>query len=574
MAYSALFHYCVMKSKALLIGALLFGTIAMAQIGIGTTNPAPSSILELSSSTKGFLPPRMTNAEYNAINQPAEGLVIYCTDCTKKGLLIYNGISWSPLVYTLPPYNSVLPVISSTPTNFLTTDTNIQFSCSVPVFVGANSISYQWFYNNTPVPGATSTSYVHQNLSNDNTFYCAVTATNTYGSTTVNSNSIVVSNTISNSSPPVVTYTNGIATVTNGTWVNTNLSFSYQWQKNGVNISGATTSTFTPNQQELWGILTCVVTGFDALNSGTATSNPVYPQGYDKMEFTKAGYTFSAIHSDEFLGTQLDLNKWKTSFNTWQGRGARFTPSNVSVQNGTLQLKSSVLNTTKLQELYTRINFLHTGSTTPVDINTWSAFNYPTWNNNAINTDLNNLNNLGMDAIGAAAVLSKNADAARGYYEVRIKTSAIALSSAFWFTGNGSELDVTESQGGVAINDVNYQNTIPYKIYANGWDTTAWTCLCGIPPYTAPVKLYEQYFVLGFLWDTTEMKVYYNDQLVITTPLNMNPSINPSIFTSLKNIIFDTELLRPYLGWPSYSDLTDPTKNTFYVDWIRVWNPN
>jgi len=52
-----------------------------AQIGIGTTNPHTSSILHIESSTKGFLPPRLTLNQRNSILNPAEGLMIYCYDC-------------------------------------------------------------------------------------------------------------------------------------------------------------------------------------------------------------------------------------------------------------------------------------------------------------------------------------------------------------------------------------------------------------------------------------------------------------------------------------------------------------
>lgn len=55
------------------------------RVGIGTTNPHPSAELDVSSTQRGFLPPRMTFAERNAIVSPAAGLMIYCTDCGSKG---------------------------------------------------------------------------------------------------------------------------------------------------------------------------------------------------------------------------------------------------------------------------------------------------------------------------------------------------------------------------------------------------------------------------------------------------------------------------------------------------------
>ncbi len=68
------------------------GATSGVNVGIGTTNPNTSAQLDLSSTTKGFLPPRMTRAQILAIPTPAEGLIIYNT--TAKKPCFYNGISW------------------------------------------------------------------------------------------------------------------------------------------------------------------------------------------------------------------------------------------------------------------------------------------------------------------------------------------------------------------------------------------------------------------------------------------------------------------------------------------------
>ncbi|RMZ58877.1 hypothetical protein D1632_14990 [Chryseobacterium nematophagum] len=51
------------------------------RIGMGTSSPEPSAILDLTSTNLGFLTPRMTRVQMNAIAYPAQGLEIYCTDC-------------------------------------------------------------------------------------------------------------------------------------------------------------------------------------------------------------------------------------------------------------------------------------------------------------------------------------------------------------------------------------------------------------------------------------------------------------------------------------------------------------
>lgn len=68
-----------MKKLALLIIiTFLLQLSTFAQIGIGTTAPDSSSILDLTSTTKGFLVPRITNV--SVISNPAKGLLIYQTN--------------------------------------------------------------------------------------------------------------------------------------------------------------------------------------------------------------------------------------------------------------------------------------------------------------------------------------------------------------------------------------------------------------------------------------------------------------------------------------------------------------
>lgn len=53
---------------------------SFAQVGIGTTNPDNSSVLDIESTDKGVLIPRLTTAQINAITNPANGLMVYNTD--------------------------------------------------------------------------------------------------------------------------------------------------------------------------------------------------------------------------------------------------------------------------------------------------------------------------------------------------------------------------------------------------------------------------------------------------------------------------------------------------------------
>jgi hypothetical protein len=78
--------------KLITVFALSLNAFSFAQVGIGTTSPNASAVLDVESVNKGFLPPRMTTGQRNAITTPAEGLTIYNTDL--KCLDTYNGKQW------------------------------------------------------------------------------------------------------------------------------------------------------------------------------------------------------------------------------------------------------------------------------------------------------------------------------------------------------------------------------------------------------------------------------------------------------------------------------------------------
>jgi hypothetical protein len=70
------------------------------QIGIGIVTPATSAILDLTSTNKGLLLPRMTKTQRDAIPTPVAGLMVYQTDNT-PGLRVYNGTNWMRFTETI-----------------------------------------------------------------------------------------------------------------------------------------------------------------------------------------------------------------------------------------------------------------------------------------------------------------------------------------------------------------------------------------------------------------------------------------------------------------------------------------
>jgi hypothetical protein len=102
--------------KTLILLSILTSFVASAQsIEIspnGGTNA--SAILDLKSTTKGFLLPRMTNAQMRAIPSPAQGLLAFCTDCGTNGdYYFYKGTDWVALGSTTVSVSTTMGSVSA-----------------------------------------------------------------------------------------------------------------------------------------------------------------------------------------------------------------------------------------------------------------------------------------------------------------------------------------------------------------------------------------------------------------------------------------------------------------------------
>ncbi|MEO5889074.1 MAG: DNRLRE domain-containing protein [Ferruginibacter sp.] len=97
-----------MKKFTLSAIACILTFISFAQVGIGTTTPNASAQLEINSTDKGFLPPRVALTATNAaapVNSPATGLLVFNTATAGgtptnvvPGYYYWNGSSWYPVI--------------------------------------------------------------------------------------------------------------------------------------------------------------------------------------------------------------------------------------------------------------------------------------------------------------------------------------------------------------------------------------------------------------------------------------------------------------------------------------------
>lgn len=86
--------------KIILILIVLVASLSYGQVGIGTNNPDNSAVLDIESTTKGLLAPRMTAAQRTAISTPAEGLIVFQTDNTPNLYCYING-AWTAISSSL-----------------------------------------------------------------------------------------------------------------------------------------------------------------------------------------------------------------------------------------------------------------------------------------------------------------------------------------------------------------------------------------------------------------------------------------------------------------------------------------
>ncbi len=85
------------------------------------TSPDPSAMLDLKSTAKGFLIPRMTQTQIEAIISPANGLVVFCITDGKFYAFIQSDNEWKEIA---------LGTVTITPT------------CGTPVYDSRDSKSY------------------------------------------------------------------------------------------------------------------------------------------------------------------------------------------------------------------------------------------------------------------------------------------------------------------------------------------------------------------------------------------------------------------------------------------------
>jgi hypothetical protein len=179
-------------------------------------------------------------------------------------------------VIDIIPTNTSVPVISGT----------AQVGQTLTATSGTwthnpTSYGYQWNRLGAAIAGATSSTYVLVAADTGDTLTVSVIATNSGGpsssATSAATAAVTAAGAVpSNTAIPVVTGTaqaGQTLTATNGTWTNSPTGFTYQWNRAGAAINGATASTYLLATADIGSIITCSVIAMNAIGSSAAATS-------------------------------------------------------------------------------------------------------------------------------------------------------------------------------------------------------------------------------------------------------------------------------------------------------------
>ncbi len=241
-------------------------------------------------------------------------------------------------------------VCAGTEVSFTATPTN-----------GGTTPTYQWKKNGVNITGATSSTYTLTSPANNDAISLVMTSNAACTSTTVaTSNTITIA--VTSSVTPSVSITADATTVCSGTTVNFNATPTnggtvptYQWKKNGVNITGATSATYALTSPANGDVLTVVMTSNSGcVSTPTATSNAITLSVTSLITptatITASSSTFCAGTSVQFTssitnGGTAPAYQWKKNGSIISGATSATYTSNTLVNGDiiTLQLTSNAV---------------------------------------------------------------------------------------------------------------------------------------------------------------------------------------------------------------------------------------
>ncbi|MFT4536215.1 MAG: hypothetical protein ACI9P5_003591 [Saprospiraceae bacterium] len=140
-------NHIIMKQSLILILFLSINSL-YSQVLITNSSGVPDStaMLEVKSTEKGFLPPRMTATQRDAIVNPTPGLIVYCTDCLE--MQMFNYTSWTNMI-GLPP-SVPIPTITIGSQTWMANNVDVGTMINGTTTMTNNNILEKYCYNDDP----------------------------------------------------------------------------------------------------------------------------------------------------------------------------------------------------------------------------------------------------------------------------------------------------------------------------------------------------------------------------------------------------------------------------------------
>lgn len=254
----------------------------------------------------------------------------------------------------------------------------------------------------------------------------------------------------------------------------------------------------------------------------------------------KGGWTLNAAVSDEFDGESLDLDKWfvlgldGNYYGEWKGRApSQFSPANVRTSGGTLIITSKWEPDFKFSDT-TCSNGLKYGVKAPIT---------------------------------TGSIISK-AKFKYGYMETRCKAADGPISSSFWTTGAGGEMDVFEHFGNSPKNPhAAFRYHTSFHDWRKGSPTFGkriWT-----NDHRLDFRVADAFHIYGLEWDENFVKIFVDGRLVKCAS---KAEIGDKwVLANEQKIWIDSETFE----WESNADTLKREDfgdgREFIVDYCRIW---
>lgn len=299
----------------------------------------------------------------DGVNIPLANTNTYVIASGDEGHNIYCEVIGSNIVTAVPAEsNIVVPVVGpafvTTPIIYGNEVIGATLTCSPGTISGTGpiTIGYNWQYSDDNItwfdftPPQISTTYTITALDMKKYIRCQVAVSNAYGSANSMSNVMLLAKAPTALAAPTVSgllNVPGLLTVT-GYWDGTGpLTYSYQWQRNGVIIPGATSDNYTTSAADIGANITVIMGATNIVTTNYAESTvPFIPYGPPTLIQQPVVYGGIAVGNtltvqdgvySGYPVPSITSRKWQYSTNggvTWNDYSPAQTGSTYVVQSG------------------------------------------------------------------------------------------------------------------------------------------------------------------------------------------------------------------------------------------------